>query len=89
LVYRCVKQRGETGSDKRGAEADELHLTPLRTAAVAMAGRVQAVPSPTQSAPYANGEGVPIQPEPVYELRPMKEAAAPFGCSGFFTEALN
>ena len=42
-----------------------------------------------KSASWANGEAVPIQPEPVYELRPMKEAAAPLGCSGFFTEALN
>jgi hypothetical protein len=29
LVYRCVKQRSEPGSDKRGAKVDELHLTPL------------------------------------------------------------
>jgi hypothetical protein len=29
LVYRCAKQRSEPTSDKRGAEADELHLTPL------------------------------------------------------------
>ena len=29
LVYRCAKQRIEPGSDKRGAKADELHLTPL------------------------------------------------------------
>jgi hypothetical protein len=29
LVYRCAKQRSEPGSDKRGARADELHLTPL------------------------------------------------------------
>ena len=29
LVYRCAKQRSEPGSDKRGAKADELHLTPL------------------------------------------------------------
>ncbi len=29
LVYRCAKQHSEPGSDKRGANADELHLTPL------------------------------------------------------------
>ncbi len=29
LVYRCANQRSEPGSDKRGARADELHLTPL------------------------------------------------------------
>jgi hypothetical protein len=29
LVYRCAKQRSEPSSDKRGAKADELHLTPL------------------------------------------------------------
>ena len=29
LVYRCAKQRSEPGSDKRGAKADELNLTPL------------------------------------------------------------
>ena len=38
--------------------------SPLRTAAVAMATPMQAVPLPTQSAPFAKGEGVPIQPEP-------------------------
>jgi hypothetical protein len=29
LVYRCAKQHSEPSSDKRGAKADELHLTPL------------------------------------------------------------
>jgi hypothetical protein len=29
LVYRCAKQHSEPGSDKRGAKADELHLSPL------------------------------------------------------------
>lgn len=29
LVYRCAKQSSEPTSDKRGAKADELHLTPL------------------------------------------------------------
>jgi len=29
LVYRCAKQRSEPTSDKRGAKADELTLTPL------------------------------------------------------------
>jgi hypothetical protein len=29
LVYRCAKQHSEPASDKRGARADELHLTPL------------------------------------------------------------
>ena len=29
LVYRCAKQHSKPGSDKRGAKADELHLTPL------------------------------------------------------------
>jgi hypothetical protein len=29
LVYRCAKQHSEPGSDKRGAKADELTLTPL------------------------------------------------------------
>ena len=28
-MYRCAKQHSEPGSDKRGAKADELHLTPL------------------------------------------------------------
>ena len=30
MVYRCAKQRSEPSSDKRGAKADEMHLTPLR-----------------------------------------------------------
>ena len=29
LVYRCAKQRSEPSSDKRGAKADELTLSPL------------------------------------------------------------
>ena len=29
LVYRCAKQHSEPGSVKRGAKADELHLSPL------------------------------------------------------------
>ena len=29
LLYRCAKQRSEPTSDKRGAKADELTLTPL------------------------------------------------------------
>jgi hypothetical protein len=29
LVYRCAKQHSEPSSNKRGANADELHLTPL------------------------------------------------------------
>jgi hypothetical protein len=29
LVYRCAKQRSEPTSDKRGAKADEMTLTPL------------------------------------------------------------
>ena len=29
LVYRCAKQRSEPTGDKRGANADELHLRPL------------------------------------------------------------
>ena len=29
LVYRCAKQHSEPNSDKRGAKADELNLTPL------------------------------------------------------------
>jgi Putative transposase len=29
LVYRCAKQHSEPSSDKRGAKADELTLTPL------------------------------------------------------------
>jgi len=29
LVYYCAKQHSEPSSDKRGAKADELHLTPL------------------------------------------------------------
>jgi hypothetical protein len=28
-AYRCAKQRSEPTSDKRGAKADELTLTPL------------------------------------------------------------
>ena len=44
--------------------------SPLRTAAVAMAAPMQAAPLPTQSAPCAKGEGVPIQPEPVPPKRP-------------------
>jgi hypothetical protein len=30
LVYRCAKQQSEPGSDKHGAKAGELHLTPLK-----------------------------------------------------------
>jgi hypothetical protein len=29
LVYRCAKHRSDPTSDKRGAKADELTLTPL------------------------------------------------------------
>jgi hypothetical protein len=29
LVYRCAKQYSEPSNDKRGAKADELHLTPM------------------------------------------------------------
>lgn len=64
LVYRCAKQHSEPGSDKRGAKADELHLTPPpRSAATALAAPVQALPLPAQSAPCGTGEGVGIEPD--------------------------
>jgi hypothetical protein len=46
LVYRCAKQRSEPASDKRGAKADELHLTPLE-----LIERIAALVPPTTYPP--------------------------------------
>jgi hypothetical protein len=47
LVYRCAKQRSEPRSDKRGARADELHLTPLELIA-----RIAALVPPPRTHPH-------------------------------------
>ncbi|MBP6559395.1 MAG: IS91 family transposase [Burkholderiaceae bacterium] len=74
LVYRCAKQRSEPGSDKRGAKADELTLTPLelidRIAALVPPQRthrhryfgVLAPNSPLRAAVTALAQGAAAQP---------------------------
>jgi hypothetical protein len=74
LVYRCAKQRSEPTSDKRGAKADELHLTPLelidRIAALVPPPRthrhryfgVLAPNSPLRAAVTALAQVLPAQP---------------------------
>jgi hypothetical protein len=76
LVYRCAKQHSEPGSDKRGARADELHLTPLeliaRIAALVPPPRthrhryfgVLAPYSPLRAAVTALAQPPPRQAEP-------------------------
>jgi hypothetical protein len=69
LVYRCAKQYSEPRSDKRGAKADELTLTPLelidRIAALVPPPRL----SPARGPPLWDdcdpqvGEGSQIEPE--------------------------
>ena len=51
LVYRCAKQYCEPCNDKRGAKADELHLTPLGNAINAIAPAPEPVP-PKRPAHY-------------------------------------
>jgi hypothetical protein len=78
LVYRCAKQHSEPTSDKRGARADELHLTPLeliaRIAALVPPPRthrhryfgVLAPNSPLRAAAVVPlGHASPPAPEPV------------------------
>jgi hypothetical protein len=74
LVYRCAKQRSEPTSDKRGAKADELRLTPLelidRIAALVPPPRthrhryfgVLAPNSPLRCAVTALAQGAAAQP---------------------------
>jgi hypothetical protein len=74
LVYRCAKQRSEPTSDKRGAKADELTLTPLelieRIAALVPPQRthrhryfgVLAPNSPLTAAVTALAQAAPAQP---------------------------
>ena len=76
LVYRCAKQRSEPTSDKRGAKADELTLTPLelidRIAALVPPPRthrhryfgVLAPNSPLRAAVTAMAVAAPAQAEP-------------------------
>lgn len=74
LVYRCAKQCSEPSSDKRGAKADELTLTPLelidRIAALVPPPRshrhryfgVLAPNSPQRAAVTALAQALPAQP---------------------------
>jgi hypothetical protein len=90
LVYRCAKQHSEPGSDRRdqrnakrgakhGAQANELHLTPLeliaRLAALVPPPRVHrhryygvlAPNSPHRAAAVALARGAALQPTPLAE----------------------
>ncbi len=81
LVYRCAKQRSEPTSDKRGAKADELTLTPLelidRIAALGPPPRthrhryfgVLAPNSPLRCAVTALAQGAAAQPMQPTEVR--------------------
>jgi len=74
LVYRCAKQRSEPTSDRRGARADEITLTPLeliaRIAALVPPPRthrhsyfgVLAPNSPLRAAVTALAQALPAQP---------------------------
>ena len=82
LVYRCAKQRSEPTSDKRGANADELHLTPLelidRIAALVPPPRthrhryfgVLAPNSPLRAAATALAQSAAPQPATVETAQP-------------------
>ena len=82
LVYRCAKQRSEPASDKRGAKADELHLTPLelidRIAALVPPPRthrhryfgVLAPNSPLRAAATALAQSAALQPATVETAQP-------------------
>jgi hypothetical protein len=66
LVYRCAKQHSEPGSDKRGAKADELHLTPLE-----LIDRIAALVPPPRTHRHrylgvlaSNSPLIPPKPEP-------------------------
>ena len=66
LVYRCAKQHSEPGSDKRGAKADELHLTPLE-----LIDRIAALVPPPRTRRHryfgvlaSNSPLIPPKPEP-------------------------
>ncbi len=88
LVYRCAKQRSEPTSDKRGAKADELTLTPLelidRMAALVPPPRthrhryfgVLAPNSPLRSAVTALAQALPTQAV-VAQAGPAIAGAAP------------
>ena len=91
LVYRCAKQRSEPTSDKRGAKADELHLTPLelidRIAALVPPPRthrhryfgVLAPNSPLRCAVTALAQVLPAQP-----VTAQAEPASTGACVGAF-----
>ncbi len=88
LVYRCAKQRSEPTSDKRGAKADELTLSPLelidRIAALVPPPRthrhryfgVLAPNSPLRSAVTALAQALPTQAV-VAQAGPAIAGAAP------------
>jgi hypothetical protein len=58
LVYRCAKQHSEPGSDKRGAKADELHLTPLE-----LIDRIAALVPPPRTHRPSKSSFRPTQPQ--------------------------
>jgi hypothetical protein len=77
LVYRCAKQRSEPTSDKRGAKADELHLTPLE-----LIDRIAALVQPAAAQPATAqaaqpGVGVLGVAVPGNAALPTPEPAAP------------
>ena len=89
LVYRCAKQRSEPGSDKRGARADELHLTPLdliaRIAALVPPPRthrhryfgVLAPNSPHRAATVAFATATPMQQATAEPAQPAAGVGVP------------
>jgi hypothetical protein len=75
LVYRCAKQHSEPASDKRGARADELHLTPLE-----LIYRIAALVPPPRTHRHRyfgvlvpQGNALPPTPEPA---APAKRSTA-------------
>ena len=89
LVYRCAKQRSEPASDKRGAKADELHLTPLelieRIAALVPPPRthrhryfgVLAPNSPLRAAVTVLAQPAAVQPATVETAQPGAGVGVP------------
>ena len=90
LVYRCAKQYSEPSSDKRGAKADELTLTPLE-----LIGRIAAlVPPPRTHRHRYFGVLAPNSPLRAAVTAMAQSAAAPSAavqtrsvCTGLGTAA--
>jgi hypothetical protein len=53
-LYRCAKQHSEPGSDKRGAKADEIQLTPLE-----LIDRIAALVPPRAGSTTSWSSGLP------------------------------